>query len=243
MVMQNLFPAIWDKDSSCEVILFGNHYCSKEDEHGPTEKDCANIDKAIEQAFLVYCQNADSYEWLNLGDTYKLKKQLLPRPAIHLIPLKKQAEDEAYEIEQLAKSWMDSAKLEELSNAIKNPHDRPIQDLLTEQKMGVDELLKAMNLQENSVVALDICLLYGDHKRIRDGMPGICMALYAALLEKQHSVFLYSSLALSKWAKESWARTYQALWGDTDEILIHSWYGLVTAEQDTEEKKALLKLL
>lgn len=244
MVLENLFPAIWDSDISCEIILFGNHYCSKEDEHGPTEEDCASIAGAIRQAFCIYCQYTDDREWREQGETYELKKEIFKDPAIRLIPMKAQSEGTDHKTEQMAKDWMNSTKLEKLSSAAKDPNDqKPIQELLLDQGMEVDTLIEAMELEENSVVALDICLLYGDDQRIREGVPVICMALYDALSKKKHSVFLYSDLAISKEAKESWLKTYETFFGDTSEVLIHGRYSLVTKDQDTEGKRALLELL
>ena len=255
LIMEHVFPVLWDENCSCKTILFGNDYCSKETENGPSEKDRKEFETDLRGFFTIYCQEIDNQEWEDLGTTYKKKQLLLSDPLVSLVPL----EDSTWD---LAQCWLDRNILE---GANKRPehlpslpvdsdhveHEdsgaAPVKSEVKEVCLSVDQLIEAMNIPEDAAVALDICLLYHDIDRIEAGLPSISMALYDGLLERNHRCYLYSNRTIARTAMAQWVKTFQKLFPDSakelNDTIIHPKVGLLATRPDTAEKTALVNLL
>ena len=191
LIMEHVFPILWNINCSCKTILFGNDYCSKETENGPSEDDRKAFEIDLNGFFSVYCQEIDNQEWEKVGTTHQNKKHLLPNPSIFLIPL----EDD---IKYLTQCWLDHDLLKEVKshpeflrkvpkNGVETPDTTPV-DSKTEQIEGlsVEPLILDMNIPKDATIALDICLLYHDIDRIEAGLASISMALYDVFLKQNH---------------------------------------------------------
>ena len=239
-IMEHVFPAVWDINCSCKTILFGNHYCSRENESGPKDDDRNAFEVELKNFFVVYCQEIDARDWKNLGETYDEKSRLLPSPLVSLVPLQS---EEQNGIDQLAKNWMDDSKLEKLkAHLVSIRTGEHIEDDVDDREMSVDILIDAMDIPTGAVVALDICLLYHDFTRIEKGLPSISMALYKCLSEN-HRCYLYSGLSIARKVLDCWEETYRHLYDGKNNIRIYPKKGLTTKQTITEAKKDLIEIL
>lgn len=257
LIMEHVFPAVWDKGCSCKTILFGNDYCSKETESGPTDEARKAFESDLHGFFIVYCQGIDSHEWCDPGTTYREKKHLLPDSSVKLISIKN---DQSDPIHKLAECWMNRVWLERIvAQAEKEDQDRatasdnapgtapvPIPEsgvfLDIGKEASVNQLIADMDIPDNAVIALDICLLYKDIERIEANLPSISMALYAAL-SKNHRCYLYSSRSIARAVMKQWITTCKSIFGIPDGITIYPKNGLTVKQADTDAKLDLLTLL
>lgn len=231
LIMEHVFPILWNIGCSCKTILFGNDYCSKETENGPSEDDQQVFETDLKGFFSVYCQEIDNQEWKEIGTTHEEIKHLLPDHSIFIIPLKES-------MEALAKHWMDHDLLEEVKN---HPESE------SKRRLSVEQLIKDMNIPEDAAIALDICLLYHDIDRIEVGLPSISMALYDEFLKRHHNCYLYSNRSIARTVMEQWIKTFESLFLQPSEqsgsIVIHPKGGLLAATPNTHAKEALVDLL
>lgn len=243
LIMRHAFPILWDKEYSCKTILFGNEYCDRENEDGPTEADRAAFEIELTNLFIVFCQKIDEREWKELGSTYKEKTHLLPRPSVSLVPMRGEGKDGSDSIKQLAKNWMDHDKLKKL---MVSPDGIQIgacaKAPLDSGELSVDKLVEVMDIPDDAAVALDICLLYDEINRIEAGLPSISMALYASLSKQRHC-YLYTGRHTARTLLDRWVKTYQQLFGSKEELKIYSKKGLTTKQDVTDAKTDLIDLL
>lgn len=243
LIMEHVFPTIWLKGYSCKTILFGNDYCSMENEAGPKEDDRKAFEQELENFFIVFCQKIDEDKWQEPGTAYKDKRDLLPSPSVSLVPLMDNDKNTPDSFKHLANCWMDTDRLQE----IKRDPDKFLTDLKKEfstesNSMSVVQLIEKMNIPKDAVVALDICLLYHDIIRIEGRLPSISMALYH-WLKKEHNCYLYSGRYDTRTLMNCWVETYQQVFSDKDELKIHPKKGLTTKQSVTDAKNDLLALL
>lgn len=255
LVMEHVFPVLWNIDCSCKTIVFGNDYCSRETENGPSEEDRRAFETDLRGFFIVYCQEIDNHEWEDLGTTYEKKQHLLSDPLVSLVPLKDSTG-------ALARRWLDRDILKDANGhpecLLSLPADSghmeqeesgaaPAKPEVKERDLSVDQLIAKMNIPKAAAVALDICLLYHDIDRIEEGLPSISMALYAGLLKRHHHCYLYSNRTVARTAMAQWVNTFKKLFPDSakklDDIIIHPKVGLLATRPDTAEKTALVDLL
>lgn len=254
LIMEHVFPAVWDKGCSCKTILFGNDYCSKETESGPTDEARKAFESDLNGFFIVYCQEIDSHEWCDPGTTYKEKKHLLPDSSVKLISIKN---DQSDPIHKLVEHWMNRDWLTNIGvQAEKENQDRaatfdnapgtasvPIPEPgAISKEASIDQLIADMDIPDNAVIALDICLLYKDIERIEANLPSISMALYAAL-SKNHRCYLYSSRSIARAVMKQWITTCKRIFGIPNGITIYPKNGLTVKQADTDAKLDLLTLL
>lgn len=242
LIMRHVFPLIWDKEYSCKTILFGNEYCSRENEEGPTEADRRAFETELMNLFIIYCQKIDECEWKELGSTYSEKSHLLPTPSVSLIPMHDGEREEANIIKQLVKNWMSKEKLKKIMVSSEGTGGACDKDSLNSSELSVGKLIKLMNIPDNAVVALDICLLYNDINRIEEGLPSISMALYANL-SKHHPCYLYTGRYTARALLDCWVKTYQQLFDNEEELILYSKKGLTTKQNVTDAKTSLVELL
>lgn len=242
LIMEHVFPTIWAKNFSCKTILFGNDYCSMENENGPTEDDRQEFEDELKNFFIVFCQKIDEDKWQDPGTAYQDLKNLLPPQSVSLIPMREE-ENAPDNFRHLANSWMDIDRLQKIK-------DSP-EEFLTNANMGtpldsnsmsVVNLIKKMDIPKDASVALDICLLYHDFVRIEDGFPSISMALYQ-LLKKEHDCYLYSGRYDTRTLMNSWTKTYQQIFGNEEVVKVYPKKGLTTKQSVTDAKSDLIALL
>lgn len=239
LFVENVFPLLWDKNYSCSTILFGNDYRKKKDEHGPTNQDCDAFSSSLENKFVSYCEEIDDANWVPSGTTYEQKKHLLSEPNVKCIQLIESTGDaDIPGISTIVQNWMNSEKLKAVKDTL-NPDS--IGDTLAALDMSIGPVISRMNIPDNVVVALDICLLYGDTPHIKQELPIISMALCKELSRKC-SCYLYSSLAVSQTTLNQWIKTYQEVF-NVHRITVFSKEDLLTKRKDTTAKSALIEML
>lgn len=256
LIMEHVFPVLWNINCSCKTILFGNDYCSKETENGPSENDREAFETDLKGFFSVYCQEIDNQEWEEVGKTHEKKKHLLPNPSIFLIPLKDDRKT-------LTQHWLDRDLLKDVKD-----HPESLRGALAGAghigaetpdvaavnpmaecvgRLSVEQLITDMNIPGDAAIALDICLLYHDIDRIEAGLPSISMALYDEFLKRHHRCYLYSNRSIARTVMDQWVQTFQNLFpkpsGRSDSIVIHPKGGLLAATPNTDAKRALVNLL
>lgn len=256
LMMEHIFPDLWNIDCSCKIILFGNDYCSKETENGPDENDQRAFETDLNGFFSVYCQEIDNRNWEEVGKTYQEKKHLLSSPSVFLFPLKDDREI-------LARHWLDRDLLKDVEDHPENlfgasvnsgcaepeAPDAAKEESDAEQRgcLSVDQLIKDMNIPADAAVALDICLLYHDMDRIEAGLPSISMALYDRLLKQHQRCYLYSNRTVARTVMVQWVQTFKKLFKEASDeagsIIIHHKRGLLAGASNTDAKKALIDLL
>ncbi len=224
-IMEQVFPLVWNKGGACKIILFGNGYCSQMTEHGPEEKDRERFENELQGFFRYYCAGIDDSEWRHPGETFKEKqKQLLP-DSVSLVPmdfLKGESDDVTDYF------WMNEEKLKEEKS-------------LDDPEASIDRLIEKMRIPPNAIVALDICLLYGDFQRIQEKEPCISMALYKKLKEN-NDCFLYSGMSVTKPILDNWKSIYGQRFEEACEPEIYAKNELTTKQEDTDAKNALIAL-
>ena len=80
----------------------------------------------------------------------------------------------------------------------------------------VQELIKRMNLQEMSVVGIDIALLYDDMERLEKGKRILSMELYNKISRMNLKCFMYSSEADDDDLMNNWLKVYSKLYKKAD---------------------------
>lgn len=237
-IVSNVFPLVWNKDFFVKTILFGNEYCSKEDESHLTEEDRAAFETSIKKEFAYYCINMDNRNWVDAGTTYQEKSELIKKPLVGLIPLKDETESDG--IEALIETWTNDARLKELKG---QAEAGDADEALKEFERSVEALIKKMSFSEPAAVALDILLLYGDGPRLTNHLPIISMALYH-FLQTKYTCYLYSMAGTSKAASDNWLDTYKSTFKPKDALPeIYPKNGLITRREDTPAKNELIKIL
>lgn len=239
LFVQNVFPILWDKNFSCHTIFFGNDYRKKNDEHGLTKQDCDLFSDNLEFEFVRYCDEIDDASWVPPGTTYEQKKHLLVKPNVGCIRVEEPDEGSVQpSISTIVQNWMNPDKLKILKETLKPDS---MTELLSQLDMSIQPVISLMNIPDNVVVALDICLLYDDTPRIKQGLPIISMALCKEL-SKKHSCYLYSALTVSQTVLKQWTKTYEEVF-DMQNIEVFSKEDLLTKRKDTNAKIALMEIL
>lgn len=237
-IVNNVFPLIWNKNFFVKTVLFGNGYCSKEDESPLTEEDRAAFETSIKKEFAYYCINMDNRNWVDAGTTHREKEELVKEPLAKRISL--MDETGLDRIEALIEAWTNDAKLEEMKN---QAEARDADEVLKEFEMSVEALTQKMSFSEPAAVALDILLLYGDSQRLSNHLPIISMALYN-FLQTKYTCYLYSMVAISKATLDNWLDTYKSIFKPKDVLPeIYPKNGLITRREDTPAKNELIKIL
>ena len=253
-VVDQVFPLLWDMECTCTTILFGNHYCKKQDENGPQQKDCEKFVDHINNRFTDYCLDMDDKRWESHGTNYQRKKALVKTTLLKLIPCAKSPEEsESVEavngferthseaITELAQLWMSDDEAQQLLMEIHEKKEN-LTTILNQRNMDVEGLIDAMGLLEKSFVALDLCLLYGDRSRTSNGWPTISMILFNELKARGHVCFLYSVMAVSQELIEQWKAVYRVLYPeDRGEFEIYSLKGLITKDKEAQDKVAIIQ--
>ena len=80
----------------------------------------------------------------------------------------------------------------------------------------VQELIKRMNLQEMSVVGIDIALSYDDMERLEKGKRILSMELYNKISRMNLKCFMYSSEADDDDLMNNWLKVYSKLYKKAD---------------------------
>ena len=236
---KNVFPMLWDNNYSCSTIFFGNDYRKKNAEQGLTDRDCVSFGTNLKNEFVSYCEEIDDASWVQPGTTYEQKKHLLAKPGVECIRVE-DPDDGTVEpsISTIIQNWMNLDKLKALKETLKSDS---MTELLAELDMPIAPVISRMNIPDNVVVALDICLLYDDTYRIKQELPIISMALCKEL-SKKHSCYLYSALTVSQTVLKQWIKTYQEVF-NVQNIKVFSKEDLLTKRKDTNAKIALMEIL
>lgn len=239
LFVKNVFPMLWDNNFSCSTIFFGNDYRKKNDEHGLTDQDCDLFSSSLENDFVSYCEEIDDASWVPPGTTYEQKKHLLAKPDVECIQLEESTEGTVKpSISTIAQNWMNPNKLKALKDTLKPDSMAESLDALD---MSIEPVVSRMNIPDDVVVALDICLLYDDTSHIKQELPIISMALCKEL-SKKHSCYLYSALTVSQTVLKQWIKTYQEVF-NVQNIEVFSKEDLLTKRKDTNAKIALMEIL
>ncbi len=237
LFVKNVFPVLWDKGFSCSTIFFGNDYRKKNDEQGLTNQDCDLFSSSLENVFVSYCEEIDDADWVQPGTTYEKKKHLLAKPDVQCIRVEEVGDGTA-SISNIVQNWMNDDKLKTLKETLKPDS---MTELLAKLDMSIEPIVSLMNIPDNAVVALDICLLYDDTTRIKQGLPIISMALCKGLSEK-YLCYLYSGITVSQTILKQWIETYREVF-NVQNVEVHSKEDLLTKRKDTNAKIALIEKL
>lgn len=221
---------LWKKmdDLELEVVFFGDDYKRIPAARDATPEDISQIEDDINEKFRELCFAIDREEWNKLGTAYQKKEG---KTTIHCkhIPLQHQG------IKDLLPAW----------KAVEKPEQGSSQEIdysILHENPLPEELVKEIGIQRGDLIALDICLLYGDYKRCSDKLPVLSMALRHYLeSECECRCFLYSRMSVNTKAKSNWMDVYNQEFKSEHSPEIHSRFNLgADASLDYKELERLL---
>lgn len=220
---------LWKKMDNLElvVVFFGDDYKRIPTARDATAEDISKTEDDINEKFRELCFAIDREEWKPLGNAYKEKKETTTIECKH-IPLDTDG------IKELLPAW----------KAVERPEwdsEKEIDYSILHEMTLPETLGKQIGIQSNSLVALDICLLYDDYKRCNDRLPVLSMALHHYLESTCGcKCFLYSRMSVNTEAKSNWIEVYRQQF-KTDPPEIHSRFNLgADVSSDYQELERLL---
>lgn len=187
---------------SSKVLIFGNAFESTDKDEVPTKDEEAETFRELYQMFLEECMVFDGPD--RERPVYNAKKILIQDPVCYLYKKEVSGDLDAYR--EMKKIWI-SGEL-----------DSDTEDYEKAEKEA-DLLLERMCIEPESVVGIDIMLLFGDHDRLWKKKRILSMELYHKLSNKNIGCFLYSSDAWVEELRQNWLQQYTALYGDKNVVI------------------------
>ncbi len=213
-IVEGVFSKLWNLDGEegieTHIRIFGNEGQEAKGLGLWDKNDEKEFQTAIMQRFEQLCSNADK---LGEKNVFQKKSGLICDNIIMMYKFPEN-EIEKKEIEEYRKFcniWQNSSS-EKIGENIY---------ITDEARLCAEKLLKKMNIVEGACVGLDLALLQGDIKKVKDdGKPILSMELYH-MIKQQHECFLYSRYMFDKSFIESWKKVYEKIYGDKELPIIH----------------------
>lgn len=203
-IIQGAITKFWKLNSideegiASKVIIFGNACEVADIDKISSEEDENKAYIKLFDLFLEGCMKKDGPN--PERPTYKAKRNLIQKPVRFLY--KKETKDDYEAYKKLKDLW--------ISENLNKADDEAYQNAAQEAK----SLVKRINIEKDSVVGIDIALLFGDLDRLREKKRILSMELYHKISEEDNiKCFMYSSEADDDELRENWTEVYAQLYG------------------------------
>lgn len=199
-ILQGAISGFWklnDLESegiASKVLIFGNASKTVDINELPNIQD---EKKASQRFFNLFFERCLEHDGTNEKmPTFEARKGLIREPVCYLFKNDISGDLTAYQ--ELKETWIskDITKEEDYQNAQKQ----------------AQSLVERMKLESNSVVGIDISLLYDDRKRLLEGKRILSMELCSQIekLQKNIKYFMYSTEADEDELREKWKQIYNS---------------------------------
>ena len=206
-IIQGAITKFWKLDNiedegiSSKIIVFGNACEAADVDQIPSEDE---EKKAYLKLFDLFLEGCMSEDGPNLErPTYKAKKELIQEPVRYLYKQEVEHDLEAYK--KMKELWI----LGDLGNTDDENYKRASQQ--------VEQLIERMEIEPNSVVGIDMALLYDDFERLKNKKRILSMELFHRLSNDKGTIkcFIYSSEADVDEVRRDWEEVYKDFYEDT----------------------------
>lgn len=187
---------LWKKMDDLELIIvfYGDNDKQSPGAQNAAVKDINGIEENIKEKFRELCFAIDRDEWNQLGTAYEKKKKSTAIEC-RFIPLQ--------EVEEDLSKW-------KVDNEPEKDSVQEIDYSVLHESTLPKTLAEKIGIQQDDIVALDICLLRNDYERCTSKLPVLSMALHYYLeTEYKCKCFLYSRMSVTTEAKSNWMDVYK----------------------------------
>ena len=197
-IVQGAISKFWKLDNTnmegiaSKILMFGNGCKSADTDELPTEEDERKIDEELFCLFMEKCMMYDGPDVER--PVYNARKKLIQKPICFLYKSETVADLDAYK--KMKCAWIS----EKLSNSESEEY--------IEAQKEAELLIERMCIEPESVVGIDIELLYGDLDRLRKGERILSMELCYKLSERNIKCFMYSTNADDDELRQNWEQMY-----------------------------------
>lgn len=201
-IVQEAILKLWrlerEDGISSKIIIFGNN-CENGDSDELYSKE--KEDEYWRELWIIYKEICQSYEGPNPKHPIFNKKKDLVEDAICFL-FKKDNPGDLKAYGKIKTAWTRDALVDSSAGNYEKA------------KKEAAALLTRINIQENSVVGIDLSLLNGDVDRVKAGKRIISMELFHQLTEAGTKCFLYSTDADDEEFRGNWEKSYKKLYKD-----------------------------
>ena len=205
-ILHGAISKLWEIENldqegiASELIVFGNAWEEMDTDELLSREDQSETEEKIRDHFEELCIKNDGPN--KERPSYNKKKRLIEN-CVKYVYVQDDCDDIA-QYKRLKNAWINT----EIGDD-KKP------EYMTAAGY-VQELIKRMNLQEMSVVGIDIALLYDDMERLEKGKRILSMELYNKISRRKLKCFMYSSEADDDDLMNNWLKVYSKLYKKAD---------------------------
>lgn len=205
-IIQGAMSKLWklkdiDKEGiSSKVLIFGNAYKVADTDELPKEEKEREDYQSLQDLFQEKCQEDDGPS--KHRQVYNKKKVLIQDPIYYLYKQDEPGDLVAYR--NMKGAWISE-----------NLDDKNSENYIKAAREA-DLLIKRMEIKPDSVVGIDIALLYDDLKRLRQKRRILSMELCYQMLSAHIRCFMYSTEADDDILRKNWEEMYGSLYGNED---------------------------
>lgn len=201
-VVYGVIKRLWKLDNvalegiESKILMFGNAYADLDTDELPTEEDENSVFAELFNFFIEECMEYDGPDIER--KTFYAKKELIKDPICFLYKRENASDLEKYKAMKCV--WLS----EKLSDSESENYK--------EAKKEAKELIKRMKIESESVVGIDIMLLYGDRERLCKKQRILSMELCYQLSSGGIKCFMYSTDADVEELVQNWEQTYSTFY-------------------------------
>lgn len=193
--------SVEDEGIASKIIVFGNACEVADIDQIPSEKEENKAYLKLFDLFLEGCMEEDGPD--PERPTYNAKKNLIQEPVRYLY--KQEAEHDLEAYKKMKESWI----LGDLGDSDDQNYQKAVRE--------VELLIERMEIEPDSVVGIDMALLYDDFERLKNKKRILSMELFHRLSNNEGTskCFIYSSEADVDEVRRNWEEVYRNFYGHT----------------------------
>ena len=198
-IMQGAISKFWKLDNikvegiASKVFIFGNASKIADTNELPSIQDEKKASQKFFDLFLERCLEKDGPD--EKRPVFNARKNLIQNPVCYLYKKDKSEDLETYQ--NMKEAWITKDLTDE--NNYKTAQEQAC------------SLIKRMEIEPQSVVGIDIALLYGDRERLLQGKRILSMELCNQIEKQEKNIkyFMYSTEADEDEIRQEWIRIYE----------------------------------
>lgn len=205
-IIQGAITKLWKIEEenaegiASNIIIFGNACDDADTDELLSQEDENDTKVKLHDMLRRLCARQDGPN--QKKPVYNARKELIKDKVNFLYKKENPGDKEQYQ--NLKRAWITDELIETESIEYKEAVDE------------VNKLIERMNIEQGSVVGIDILLFYGDDKRVEDKKRIISMELYNMLSKKGLNCFMYSSMADDNELMRNWREVCDSLYQQKD---------------------------
>lgn len=209
-IIQGAMSKLWKlKDINQEgiaskVLIFGNAYKVADTDDLPKEEKEREDYQTLQDLFQERCQEEDGPN--RERPIYNKKKELIKDSIFYLY--KQEEPGDLCKYTEMKKAWISENLDDKNSENYKKAAEQ------------ASLLIKRMKIKPDSVVGIDMALLYDDLDRLRQRRRILSMELCYQMLNRNIRCFMYSTEADDDILRKNWEEKYASFYGN-EEIKIY----------------------